>query len=516
MAALLLLALAAGGFAYFRRATEEVKAIRFLASPPEGWNLRQGVGNASPAPLAVSPDGQHVAFVATGADGKNFLWIRSLDALTAQSLAGTDDAASPFWSPDSRYLGFFAGGKLKKIDISSGPPITLCDAPTGQGGAWSQNGVIVFEAITTANSALQKVAAAGGTPTAAVVLAEGEIRSQRPFFLPDGRHFLYETEKVAGPGQPIYVASLDSTERKLLLNSDSSNVVYSQGHLLFLRETTLMAQPFDARRLELTGEAFPIAEQIQTHSVGELYANFSASENGVLVYQTGAEAGGSQLTWFDRSGKQIGVLGNPAPYSSLALSPDGMRAAVSIWDQVVRTRDIWVYDVARGLRTRFTSDPASEQDMSWSPDGTRLIFNSSRKGPFDLYQKAVDGSGTEELVYEDAAANMYPASWSADGRFILFSTGSGSRRTGADLFVLSLSGDRKPAPFMQTQFNESDGWLSPDGRWIAYSSNESGAIRTLCCSVSGSRRDSTGFERWWQESPLAARRHRDFLSRSRQ
>jgi len=196
----LLATLGLGAFAYFGRAPEEAKTIRFSITPPETWRLRQilSASNASPAPLAVSPDGQRVAFVATGADGKNLLWVRPLDTLTAQSLAGTDDAASPFWSADSRFLGFFAGGKLKKIDVSGGPPITLCDAPTGQGGAWSRDGVIVFEATTTANSALQKVSAAGGTPTAATVLAQGEIRHQRPYFLPDGRHFLYEREGGTG------------------------------------------------------------------------------------------------------------------------------------------------------------------------------------------------------------------------------------------------------------------------------------------------------------------------------
>ena len=341
VAAVLLVALlgvlGVGGFAYWRRPPEEANAVRFSIAPPETWKLREDIGGsqASPAPLAVSPDGQRVAFVATGADGKSLLWVRTLDTLEAESLQGTDGAASPFWSPDNRFLAFFAGGKLKKIDLSGGPPVTLCDAPSGQGGAWSRDGVIVFEAITTATSALQRVSAAGGTPAAAVVLAEGEIRSQRPFFLPDGRHFLFETEKVAGPNQPIHVGSLDSTERKLLLNADASNVAYSQGHLLFLRETTLMAQPFDAERLELTGEAFPIVEQIQISSLGEIYANFSASENGVLAYQTGAATGGSQLTWFDRTGKQIGMLGEPAQYGDVRLSPDEKRVAVTIRDAAV-------------------------------------------------------------------------------------------------------------------------------------------------------------------------------------
>jgi len=473
---LLVAGLALGAFAYFRRAPEETKAVRFLLSPPEGWNLRQAPGGSSPAPLAVSPDGQRVAFVATGADGKSLLWVRPLDTLAAESLAGTDDATSPFWSPDSRFLGFFAGGKLKKIAVSGGPPITLCDTRDGNGGTWSRDGFIVFEPAGL--SALQKVSAAGGMPTAATVLAPGETRHQRPFFLPDGRHFLYETERGANYlGVSIYLASLDSTERKLLLNSNSSNVVYSQGHLLFLRETTLMAQPFDTQRLELVGEAYPIAEQIQIRPAGEPYAIFSASENGVLAYQSGAAAGGSQLTWFDRSGKQIGILGEPAAYADIELSPDGRQASVSLPDQTRRGRDIWMYNVARGLRTRFTFDPADELPAIWSPDGSKVIFNSRRKGPLDLYQKASDGSGTEALLLEDNS-DKYPLSWSADGRLILF-------RAGGDVFVLPLSGERKPMPYLQTQFNEGDSQFSPDGRWVAYASNESGRFEVYVAPFRG-------------------------------
>ena len=299
-----------------------------------------------------------MAFVAVREGNNALLWVRSLDTLTAQALAGTEGASSPFWSPDSRFLGFFAGGKLKKIDVAGGPPITLCDAPSGRGGSWSRDGIIVFNPANTV--ALQKVSAAGGTPTAATVLGSGEAGHRRPFFLPDGRHFLYSASSsgAAAAGLSIYVASLDSADRKLLLTADANNALYSQGHLLFLRETTLMAQPFDAQRLELAGEAFPIAEQIQrSQNAPPQNGFFSASENGVLAYQTGTGAGGSRLVWFDRSGKQLGVLGEPAAYSDIELSPDGKQASVSLPDQSGRTRDIWLYDVARGLKTRFTFDP---------------------------------------------------------------------------------------------------------------------------------------------------------------
>jgi hypothetical protein len=337
-----------GAFAYFRPAPEVAQSMRFFVSPPDNWILAMAspTGGA-PAPLAVSPDGQRIAFVAAGADGRSLLWVRSLDTLTAQPLEGTEGATGPFWSPDSGFLGFFADGKLKKIDISGGPPISLCDAPGGLGGTWNREGVVVFNPGNF--TPLQKVSAAGGTPTAATALVEGENGHRRPTFLPDGRHFLYSTSALAGrSGVPIYLASLDSAERRLLLSTDSTNVLYSQGHLLFLRETTLMAQPLDAERLELTGDAFPIAEQIQMFTAGQPNGNFSASDNGVLVYQTGGAVGGStQLVWFDRAGKQTGVLGDAASYGDVELSPDSKRVTTSIVDQTRTRRDIGVYDVAR-------------------------------------------------------------------------------------------------------------------------------------------------------------------------
>ena len=464
-AVLLVAALTLGAFAYFRRGPEETQAVRFLVSPPGGLAGFGTTTSGTTAPVAVSPDGHRVAFVAMSADGRYLLWVRSLDTLTAQALTGTEGASSPFWSPDSRVLGFFAGGKLKKIEASGGPPITLCDAPNNRGGAWSQEGVIVFNPANQV--ALQRVSASGGVPAAATVLGQGETAHMRPSFLPDGRHFLYRafTGSIAGP---IYLASLDSSERKFLLNAESQNVLYTQGHLLFLRETTLMAQPFDARRLVLTGDAFPISGQIETTGVNPPYGVFSTSEKGVLAFQTGTGAA-AKLVWFDRTGKQVSVLGDAAAYSDPELSPDGKRASVSISDG--KQRDIWLYDLARGLRTRFTFAPTDELQSIWSPDGSRIVFNSRRKGHLDLFQKSSSGAGSEDVLFEDNL-EKYPLSWSPDGRFLLFD--SFGSPTGLDLWVFPLSGDRKPVPFLNTKFNESAGQFSPDGRWVAYQSDESG------------------------------------------
>ena len=469
--ALLVMALAGGAFAYFQRAPEETQSVRFFVSPPETWTLaRQLAATGAPAaPLAVSPDGRRIAFAATSADGKSLLWIRSLDTLTAQALAGTEGALRPFWSPDSRFLGFFADGKLKKIEVSGGPPITLCDASGGGGGAWSRDGVIVFS--PTPFSALEKVSASGGTPAPATKLSPSDVIHVRPVFLPDGRHFLYRTG-VSGQGGPAYLASLDSTDRKLLLNADSTNVVYSQGHLLFLRDQTLMAQRFDARGLVLTGDAFPIAESIQTQGPVNPYGLFSASENGVLAYQSGRGTGDTQLLWFDRTGKQIGVLGDSTAYANPELSPDGKRLSDNKPAQAGNTVDIWVYDLAHGLPTRFTFGEGALLSI-WSPDGSRVGFNSRQKGHFDLYQKASNGAGAEEPLLVDNF-DKFPLSWSPDGRFILYRSAGAS--TNFNLFVLPVSGDRKPFPFLDTnvKYVVLFAQFSPDGRWVAYSSTESG------------------------------------------
>jgi Tol biopolymer transport system component len=250
---------------------------------------------------------------------------------------------------------------------------------------------------------------------------------------------------------------------------------------MFLRETTLMAQPFDAQRLELTGDAFPIAEQIQTQGA-PLAGVFSASENGVLAYLTGTGAAGTRLVWLDRTGKQLGIPGDPAAYADLELSPDGKRVSVSLPDQASRARDIWVYDVARSLKTRLTFDAADELAAIWSPDGSRLVFNSRRKGNLDLYQKASSGAGSEELLLEDSL-NKTPLSWSPDGRFFMYASAGGP--TANDLFVLPLSGDRKPITFLQTQFNEAGGQFSPDGRWVVYQSSETGRFEIYVAPFPG-------------------------------
>ena len=325
---------------------------------------------------------------------------------------------------------------------------------------------------------IYRVSAVGGTPAPMTTLDEqaGETQHWAPFFLPDGKHFLYFAvgSKAGGPDDPngVYVGALDSKDRKLLLPG-GSNAKYADGYLIFPRERVLVAQPFDAARLELSGDAVPIADQVATGGLSGRTGAFSVSDTGVLAYQAGFQEVRSQLFWFDRAGNQGATVGGQADYSDVELSPDRTQAAVSVLDESTRTRDIYVFDVTRGVRSRFTSDPADEQTSIWSPDGNHVVYNARPKGYFDLYEKDPSGATAEHVLLADIK-NKIPGSWSPDGKFILFATAA-SPIGNSDLSLLPLSGDQKPVPFLGTPFNETSGRFSPDGRWVAYVSNETGA-----------------------------------------
>jgi Tol biopolymer transport system component len=466
-AAVLIIAVATGGWAYLRRTPPAAPAYWAMLPLPAGTNMSV-VDLLAPRRLALSPDGRRLAFVTASADGRRQLWVRPLDGLAAQPLVGTENAFTPFWSPDSQWIGFYADGKLKKISASGGPPLTLCDwRGPGGGATWNRDGVILF-GDDVGPFTLRRVSASGGTASAVRTPSRenGETEFAWPYFLPDGRTYLY---RVRGANPGVYLGSLDSDLRKRLVASDS-NAKYAQGHLLFMRQTTLMAQPFDVSRLELGGDAVPIAERVSI--AGMETGAFTVSDNGVLVYETGAAANMSHLEWIDRAGKTIGTLGDAAfAVGDVELSPDDKRAAVSMLSGT--NRDIWIYDIARAVRTRFTFDPAAELVPIWSPDGARILFASNRTGNFDLYQKTTGGTGAEEpLLVRPEPQVSY--SWSPDGRFVLFETRGRPGGSGTDIWVLALSGNREPVPFIQTPFDESRARVSPDGRWVTYTSDESG------------------------------------------
>ena len=464
--AMLALALSALTFIYFRRPQVETYAVRFTVPLPE-----KVTGATS---LALSPDGRRVALVASS-EGKTHVWLRAIDSLTAHPLAGTEDALNLFWSPDSRMIGFFAGGKLKRIEATGGPPQTLCEAADGRGGTWNRDGVIVFSPY--AQTGLYRVSALGGVPVQITKIdaSRGENSHRWPAFLPDGRHFIFFARSTRPENSGIYVGSLDSNDRKLLFASASSAQYALPGYLLFIREKTLMAQQFDASRLQLVGDPVPLAEQVG--SQGQSGTNtqlsyFSVSGNGALIYMTGI-SDNRHYAWFDRSGKEVGSVHPAGDVNDVVLSPDGKRAAFQLLDHRggAVNEDIWLVDLERNIPTRFTFNPAIEDDPVWSPDGTRILFTSEREGKRDIYQKPSSGAGGEELLLTSDIAKEAP-DWSSDGRYILYQ--NIDPKTKRDLWVLPLFGDKQPLPFLVTEFNESQGHFSPDGHWVAYTSEESG------------------------------------------
>jgi Tol biopolymer transport system component len=450
--------IAAASMIYFRAAPGQAAPIRFNVSAPAATFLLLTSNQTTPT---VSPDGRRVAFVAVGSNSRSLLWIRSLDTLEAQALAGTELASSLSWSPDSRTLAFVQGGSMKTIDASGGPVQTVCVC-TGK-GTWNRDGTIVFG--STADG-LFKVPAAGGQPTP-LTKPDGsrkESAHRAPWFLPDGRHFVF----IASPTNTIWIGSLDSTETTKLLSADSQ-AQYANGHLLFVRQGTLLAQPFDERRLTLTGDAVPIAEQVQPDG-GSGSSAFSVSETGVLAYRTGAAVTTTQLAWMDRAGKPLGAIGPPGRYRNPALSPDGTRLAVEVVDPGGRSEDIWLVELARGVMSRFTFDPANDLYPVWSPDGGRVMFSSDRQGGvFNLYQKMANGSGDDEPVSKSSEGGKRPYSWSPDGRYVAY-----INYPAGGLGVLPLFGDRQPLKPPPGGFGTSLAQVSPDGRWMAYGSTESG------------------------------------------
>jgi Tol biopolymer transport system component/predicted Ser/Thr protein kinase len=453
---------------HFRETLPETPVIRTTILPPETatFDFTNGLGLP-----ALSPDGKRIAFEARTTDGKNPLWVRPMDGLSGQPLAGTNGATFAFWSPDSRSIAFFADGKLKKIDASGGPALTLADAPLGRGGSWSQDGVIIFSP-SNRSGPLLRISSAGGA-----VSPVSSDQGRFPWFLPDGQHFLFQSGTADRNNGRILVGSLDGKAAKSVRDGASSNAIYGQGRLLFLQNGTLMAQPFDTKRLATTGEAVPIAEQVQSLLSSGTVEAVSVSQSGLLAYHTRGSSIGSALTWFDQSGKPGATVGIPTIFDSFQLSPDGKSLAATLIDVGGGgNADIWTYDVSRGLPTRFTFDAAPDVDPIWSPDGRTIVFRSRRKEHFDLYRKSADGAGNEELLYSDDLEKM-PTSWSPDGKYLLY-TAFGNLKTAYDIWVLPLTPEHpgtplKPHPVLHTAFEERSGQFSPDGKWIAYSSDDS-------------------------------------------
>ncbi len=477
VAAILGAALAGLAFMHFREAPPQTPFINSALLPPDGTEFSFGNAQTQALP-ALSPDGTRLVFGAKSKDGKAQLWLRRLDSPTSQPLPGTEGAIFPFWSPDSRWVAFGQGRKLEKIDIQGGPPVQVADLEGGlRGGSWSPERVIIFGVSGGSAHGLFRVAEAGGTATPATTLENGrESRNHVfPWFLPDGRHFLYTSQQYGD--LPVRVGSLDEPGKPgKLVAQASSTVAYALGHLLYLREGTLVAQPFDPNRLETKGEAVPIAEVVPTVMQPSRPAVYSVSASGLLVYQSGAAVASHSILWKDRQGKTLGTLGESiGEIDGMTLSPDGKRLAARILD-LTSNYDIWVFDTARGIPTRFTFDPAIDRFPVWSPDGNTLYFASSRRGQYDIFRKPSNGGSNEELVLGDASSKR-PDSVSPDGKLLLYE--AQDAKTLTDIWVLPIApgqpaGKAEPHVFLRTPFNEGYSQFSPDGRWVAYSSDESG------------------------------------------
>ncbi len=433
---------------------------RFAVPAPE--NAFFGSFSANPN-MALSPDGRHLAFVAVsggagGADA-NMLWVRSFDSLETRLIAGSEGAAQPFWSPDNRFTAFFSAGQLKKVAVAGGTPETIYRGPAGVGGAWSSAGAILF----TEAGRLWQVSSSGGQATAVTALdsASGETSHGYPHFLPDGRRFLY----LVQPSNTIRVGALDSAETKDITSADSKAMFTAPGYLLFVRDRTLLAQPFNADNAEIAGDPFTVAQDVGVNETAN--APFAVSANGGLVYRSGGGLVG-QLVWFDRSGRRLTEVGGQQRYRQIALSPDAKQVAVQAVD---RTADgsspIWLFDLTRGVSRRFTFGKGTQGDPVWSPDGRFIAFFMNVKSAPDLFQKST-ADGEESLLLESGEAK-WPEDWSRDGRFFAYVSGR-------VLGVLPLFGDRKPVAFIDTPFTKDEPHFSPDGKWIAYQSDESGQI----------------------------------------
>jgi Tol biopolymer transport system component len=463
--ALAVLSIAAGLYLHQRPAAP---VLRFAVSPPEHTSY--------PGTPSVSPDGRFLAFSALGPEGQRMLWLRPLDALHANVIPGTEGGFAPFWSPDSNYIAFFANQSLKKVRISGGNPEIICRAEAMPGGgAWNRNGVILF--APSLADGLYRVGENGGKPLPVLNLDSSKYERSYlwPQFLPDDKHFVFFARTDLADTTGVYAGTLDPPEYHRLFNSET-NAVYSgvaagdsskSGYLLFIRDRHLMEQSFNISNLTMEGNPFTLADDIGAIRSMAL-APISVSGNGILVYQSVGKPT-KQMVWLDRTGKQVGQAAEPGNYGPPKISPDGSRAAVAKLEPDGVNAELWILDAA-GNATQFTFMPKHQGSPVWSPDGSKIAFFSNAEGVYDIYVKPASGEGRAELFYKSTLPK-YPTDWSRDGRYMLF--GVISANTRSDVWAITTA-DRKAAPILDTIYSEGYAALSPDGKWLAFQSDESG------------------------------------------
>jgi Tol biopolymer transport system component len=479
VAALALIAVGALVIPYVRKTPADIHAVRFWIPPKSGTTFGPENSGIRPFP-AISPDGTRIVFQAHEPNEPTLLWVRSLDSLEAVPLPGTEmgGPAMPFWSPDSRYIGFTANGKLMKVEATGGPVQVICDVRASAEATWNRDGVILFAngpgTGAGPNEGLLRVSDAGGKPISVTTLDKErkESNHRAPYFLPDGRHFLF----LAQAPNVIYAGSLDSTEPPVRLFASDSRAVYAApGYLLFVQQGRLMGQRFDPTALKLSGDPFLVAENTRVNT-GNGRAAFGVSDNGTLVYRTGITymGDGTRVVWFDRSGKPTDTINQVQDNRVPRLSPDEKRLVVERRATIgcPDCSDLWVIDLMRGTNTRVTLGKGDSSLGAWSPDGTRILYRANSGGSYALYTKLSTGVAAEELLLKFDQEIAGAADWSQDDRYILFTVSDPV--TGGDIWLLPLFGDRKPKAFVKTQFGEANPRFSFDGKWVAYTSNESG------------------------------------------
>ncbi len=489
VAALAILSAAVLGYLWRReKATPRARMELMLTAPQDLQYAFAGTGEG----MALSPDGTKIVFLARGADGRTQLWVRPLRSNHAQALGGTEGAAMPFWSPDSRHIAFFANGKLKRIDSMGGPPQTVADSNGAggyRGGSWNRDNVIVF--TTNSRSPLYRISAGGGEPAQLTKFntASGEYSHRYPWFLPDGEHFLYLARSGANTGE-IMLSSLGGKPPRRLATAESPVFYSDPGYLLYVRDRMLVAQKFDARSHELGTDVIPVASNIQFFPSAAL-ANVTASANGIIAFQQGVVSSESQLFWVDRSGKQISTIGRTQDYRSLALSNDAKRLAFAVRDPQSNNDDLWIYDLGRGTETRLTFEPLIDDSPVWTPDDREIIFSSEQnnRASREIFIRKSSGEGGPALLYK-AASLKFPTDVSPDGKWIAMNSVDLVTRNAMDVVVLSRF-EGTTTPVATTGFQERQARFSPDGRWIAYTSNETGNEEVYV-----QRWPPTGGEKW--------------------
>jgi eukaryotic-like serine/threonine-protein kinase len=453
--------------------------VRFVVTLPPGASLE---GSAVGTVIALSPDGRHVAFVAAAAGRLTRLWLRSLDALAAQPIEGTDNAVSPFWSPDGRFLAFFSEGRLRKVAVEGGSPETLCDTEFGTSGTWNAEGTILFSQFTGPKAGLWRVSASGGAPERMRTDAGG--LESWPQFLPDGRHFLFVTGAYGGQGTNgrLHAGSLEAPDSQRLIPVDSRATYVEGGRVIFARDGALMTAPFDANRRTIGGDATPLGETV-SHLRTTGSAFFSASPDGRALVYVPLPAP-TQLTWLDRTGRSVGTVGEPARIFGVRLSPDGRKAVAHIFDLRKGARDVWVDDLVRGVRSRLTTDPRDAVFPIWDPRGERVVYGSARRGPPQLYVRGAEASGEDRLLL-DVPGVRHARDWSPDGERIVMEDYSPDRRVRFQLWILALGPPQRLTPFAHGPANKYDPRFSPDGPSLAFTSEETGHPEVVVASLDG-------------------------------